>query len=93
VSIALAPRLSPTIEDIDAELDRFNDAMNDLGYDATVRTGAWGDQIIEVYTDGAEPIVDFWLGTANTLDDFREYTNRAIDNTSVPRAQMKEAIA
>lgn len=79
----------PTIEDIDAELDRFNDALNILGYDATVRTGAWGEQVIEVFTDQPEPIAEFWGGTPGFLDDFREYANNTIDATSVPRAALQ----
>lgn len=91
MTITLAPRNAPSIEDIDAELDRFNDAMRVMGYDATVRTGAWGEQVIEVFTDQPEPIEEFWEGTPGWLDDFRVYTDNTIDNTSVPRsAMMKE---
>lgn len=92
MSITLAPRDAPSIEEIDAELDRFNDALNDLGYEATVRTAAWGEQVIEVTADSiTEPIEEFWERTPGFLDDFRAYANNTIDNTSVPRsAMMKE---
>lgn len=88
MSITLAPRDAPSIEEIDAELDRFNDAMNDLGYEATVRTSAWGETVIEIRTDQPEPIAEFWSGTPGFLDDFRTYSHDTQDATSVPRTQM-----
>lgn len=81
----------PTIEDIDAELDRFNDAMNVMGYEATV--GFWlGETVIEVQMDG-EPIKTFYSGISGFLDDFRAYTDNIIDVTSVTRSEMKEIAA
>lgn len=88
MSITLAPRDAPSIEEIDAELDCFNDAMSDLGYEATVRTAAWGEQVIEVRTDALEPIAEFWSDVPGFLDDFRTYSHDTQDATSVPRSQM-----
>lgn len=90
MSITITDTLAgPSIEQIDAELDNFNDAMSALGYDATVRTGAWGEQVIEVFTDQAKPIEEFWEGTPGFLDAFRTYSNRTQDATSHARAELK----
>lgn len=90
MSITLAPR-DTTMEDIDTELDRFNDAMRDLGYEATVRPSIWGETIIEVTPeDSIDPIAEFWSSTPDFLDDFREYANNTIDATSVPRAALQK---
>jgi hypothetical protein len=61
--------------------------MRALGYDATTRQSAWGETVIEVYTD--EKIAEFWSCTPGFLDDFREYANNTIDATSVPRAALQ----
>lgn len=90
MSITLAPR-DTTFDEIDSELDRFNDAMLDLGYEATTRQALWGETAIEVTADSIdEPVAEFWSDTPGWLDDFRAYANDTIDATSVPRSEMKE---
>lgn len=91
MSLTLAPSNTVSMEEIDAELDRFNDEMSILGYDATVRFAKWGEPVIDVHTDQQEPIIEFWL-SVDSLDDFRHYANRTIDMTSIPRAELKEAL-
>jgi hypothetical protein len=83
----------PRIEDIDTELDDFNDHMNILGYDAVVRMGGWGERVIEVYADQAEPIEQFWGGMPGYLDDFRDYSHKTQDATSHARAVLEGANA
>jgi hypothetical protein len=93
LSITLAPSNTPTIEEIDAEIDAFNDAMNALGYDATVRfTRRWGEVVIEVTADG-ETIEEFWSSVPSFLDDFRDYSHKTQDATSIARAEMNGVAA
>lgn len=91
MSITLAPRNTVTMDEIDAEIDRFNDAMKDLGYEATVRHAQWGEPVIEVHADAAEPVAEFWSTDACFLDNFSDYANRTIDATSIARAETQAA--
>lgn len=89
MSITLAPR-DTTLDDLDAELDRFNDTMLDIGYEATARRSMWGETVIEVTPeDTVDPVAEFWLATPGEFDRFREYVNNTIDATSVPRAALQ----
>lgn len=90
MSLTLAPR--DTALDIDSDLDRFNDALGILGYEANARQATWGETVIEIYVDDAEPIKEFWSGTPGDFDLFRSYTDDLIDSTSVPRSEMQEAM-
>lgn len=85
MSMTLTDIMSPTrIEEFDAEIDQFNDQMGVLEYSATLEYTRWGEPVIRVYTDQAEPIEEFY----DDLDAFREYSGKTQDATSSARAEL-----
>lgn len=98
MTITLAPRTTPYPEDIDTALDRFNDEMSLLDYEAHYHSLVWGEGKIEVTAptlDGIHDnvVAEFFTGTPGWLEDFGRYTDRSLDATNLARRQIKEKTA